>query len=86
MVGAAIFGLGWALGGLCPGPGVICFFSMTHAILWVPSLAIGSLLDDQVLKMIDKLKQKTLKIKTVADGGGVYSDMGNEVSIKDIKP
>ncbi len=44
--GATIFGLGWALGGLCPGPGIICFFSMTHAILWVPSLAIGSFLDD----------------------------------------
>jgi uncharacterized membrane protein YedE/YeeE len=49
VVGATIFGLGWGLGGLCPGPGVICFFSMTHAILWVPSLAIGSLLDDRVL-------------------------------------
>ena len=46
VVGSIIFGLGWALGGLCPGPGIICFFSMTHAILWVPSLAIGSLLDD----------------------------------------
>ena len=44
--GSLLFGLGWALGGLCPGPGIICFFSMTHAILWVPSLAIGSLLDD----------------------------------------
>jgi hypothetical protein len=30
--------------------------------------------------------KKTLKIKTVSDAGGVYSDMGNDVSLKDIKP
>jgi len=54
---------------------------MTHAILWVPSLAIGSLLDDQALKIVDLLKQKTLKIKTVAEGGGVYSDMDNDLSL-----
>jgi hypothetical protein len=58
---------------------------MTHAILWVPSLAIGSLLDDQVLKIVDLLKQKTLKIKTVPEGGGAYSDMDIDVNIKDIK-
>jgi hypothetical protein len=86
VVGATIFGFGWALGGLCPGPGIINFFSMTHAILWVPSLAIGSLLDDQALKMIDLFKQKSLKIKTGAEGGAPYCDMDNDISLKDIKP
>lgn len=41
LIGAAIFGLGWGLGGLCPGPGVICFFSMSEAILWVAAMALG---------------------------------------------
>ena len=49
IIGAAIFGLGWGLSGLCPGPGLIDFFSMTHGILWVISLAIGQIAFDKTL-------------------------------------
>ena len=49
MVGSAIFGLGWGIGGLCPGPGVIVFFSMTEAILWVIAMSIGQITFDQAL-------------------------------------
>jgi uncharacterized membrane protein YedE/YeeE len=56
VVGAALFGLGWGLGGLCPGPGVICFFSMTHAIIWVASFVVGQLAFEQVLNSMDKSK------------------------------
>jgi hypothetical protein len=52
----------------------------------VPSLAIGSLLDDQAIKIVDLLKQKTLKIKTSSEEGGVYNEKDNDVSLKDIKP
>ena len=41
ITGAALFGLGWGIGGLCPGPGMIDFFTLSHCILWIPSLAIG---------------------------------------------
>jgi len=56
VVGAAIFGLGWGLGGLCPGPGVICLFSMTHAIVWVASLAAGQLAFDWASSVKEKTK------------------------------
>ena len=42
--GAAIFGLGWGLGGLCPGPGFIDAFTLTHAIFWVLAFALGQLI------------------------------------------
>lgn len=48
--GAAIFGLGWGLSGLCPGPGAICFFTMSEAILWVIALAAGQIAFDKVIE------------------------------------
>jgi uncharacterized membrane protein YedE/YeeE len=41
IVGAAIFGMGWGLSALCPGPGVVNMFCLTHAIFWVFGLVVG---------------------------------------------
>lgn len=46
--GAAIFGLGWGLSGLCPGPGMINLFLLTHAVFWILGLAVGQVLFDFV--------------------------------------
>jgi uncharacterized membrane protein YedE/YeeE len=57
VIGAAIFGLGWGLSGLCPGPGVICLFSLTHAVIWVAALAVGQVAFDIALEKY-QAKQK----------------------------
>jgi uncharacterized membrane protein YedE/YeeE len=45
VTGAAIFGLGWGLGGFCPGPALANLGALQiEALLFVPTMAIGMLL------------------------------------------
>lgn len=45
LVGAAIFGVGWGLGGFCPGPGIASVVSgAPSALLFVLTMLIGSLI------------------------------------------
>ena len=41
--GSVIFGIGWALGGICPGPSFILFMFLTPhiSLIWIPCLALG---------------------------------------------
>lgn len=42
VIGAAIFGVGWGLGGLCPGPGIVAGASgSTSAIAFVVAMLVG---------------------------------------------
>lgn len=45
IIGAAIFGVGWGLGGFCPGPALANLGALRiEALLFVPAMAIGMLL------------------------------------------
>jgi len=45
VVGAAVFGVGWGLGGYCPGPGIVALMSgSSGTALFVVSLLAGMLL------------------------------------------
>jgi uncharacterized membrane protein YedE/YeeE len=45
VIGAAIFGLGWGLGGFCPGPALANLGALrAEALVFVPAMAIGMLL------------------------------------------
>lgn len=40
--GAALFGVGWALGGFCPGPGLVSLGGLTSsAVLFVAAMTVG---------------------------------------------
>ena len=43
--GAILFGIGWGLGGFCPGPGIANLAGIrTEALVFVPAMAVGMLL------------------------------------------
>lgn len=45
VIGAAIFGIGWGLGGFCPGPSLANLGALRmEALIFVPAMAIGMLL------------------------------------------
>ena len=45
VIGATIFGIGWGLGGLCPGPALANLGALRiEALLFVPTMAIGMFL------------------------------------------
>lgn len=46
IAGAAIFGVGWGLGGFCPGPALTSVVSGTSAAIFVASMIAGMYLHD----------------------------------------
>ena len=45
LIGSAIFGIGWGLGGICPGPGLVAASSgAVGALVFVAAMTVGMLL------------------------------------------
>ena len=52
VIGAAIFGVGWGLGGFCPGPALANLGALRiEALVFVPMMAIGMLLAQKFCKV-----------------------------------
>jgi uncharacterized membrane protein YedE/YeeE len=51
VIGAAIFGVGWGLGGFCPGPALANLGALRlEAFIFVPMMAIGMLFAQQFFR------------------------------------
>lgn len=49
VVGAAIFGVGWGLGGLCPGPAIVAVGSgITSVLAFVAAMLLGMFLQHRI--------------------------------------
>jgi uncharacterized membrane protein YedE/YeeE len=58
--GALLFGMGWGIGGYCPGPAISSLGSgSVNAVLFVLAMAMGMLLADRVISPI--LTHKAIK-------------------------
>jgi uncharacterized membrane protein YedE/YeeE len=55
MIGAGIFGIGWGMGGICPGPSlVISFFYLPYSIIFLFMVAIGQLIENSFDSMLSQ--------------------------------
>ncbi len=42
LIGSAIFGVGWGLSGLCPGPGLIGLSAGSEIVPWIFGMCLGN--------------------------------------------
>jgi len=51
VMGAALFGIGWGLGGFCPGPAMANLGALrTEALIFVPAMAVGMIFVQRLIR------------------------------------
>ncbi len=57
VLGAALFGVGWALGGFCPGPGLVAAGGGSlHAIVFLVGMTLGMLVEHVTARALARPK------------------------------
>jgi uncharacterized protein len=57
VLGAALFGVGWALGGFCPGPGIVAASGGSmHAIVFLVGMTLGMLVEHMAARVLARQK------------------------------
>lgn len=52
IIGALIFGVGWGLGGFCPGPAIANLGALwVEAMVFVPTMAVGMFLAQRIYRL-----------------------------------
>lgn len=64
-VGAFCFGLGWGIGGLCPGPAIMQFsvFTLQIQVVWFGCMVLGMYLAKFSDKFFDSEKKSVEKLE-----------------------
>jgi len=69
VVGAVLFGIGWGLVGLCPGPAIVNLASLSPGIIvFVVAMAVGTIAHDHWYARSVAPDARTLATAGVADG------------------
>lgn len=65
--GAGVFGIGWGICGLCPGPAMLNSVHLTHCLIWLPAVGAGQLLWEGLEKIYSSIFAKDSKTKQKRD-------------------
>jgi uncharacterized membrane protein YedE/YeeE len=65
LLGAALFGIGWGIGGFCPGPGLVALAGLgTEAAVFVAAMMAGMF----AVAQVEKLRARSESPRASADG------------------
>jgi len=94
IIGAAIFGIGWGFGGICPGPGVLCFyFYLPQSIIFMIMTICGQLLEHKLDNKIENIlkgakeekNEESEEVNQIKISKYIENKNGSESEVKDIK-